>query len=293
MSILSRSAVAIASLAVGSAALVAAPAHADTPSSAVTPAGVTRETVLTAAAGVRSMDDSTYPTTTKALRSIVNRSCNVTSDDGEALVEVDADSLPPAAHADGLVVFGYIVNFAQQSARECVVGAVAAVDPGFTLTGNASLTVNTVPTDAPGLSIAVGPTTINSTLSGDVTTTTFSTPQGESLDGGAIYSANGSSVRVTKVTTTQKVTDKKTKAQKKVAKKAYAKRLKAAKASYAKALKKAGSDKTKKAAAKKAYANKKASAKAKYKYAIADYKLVKKTTSVTDSRPFTIATPVL
>lgn len=295
-SILSRSVIAAASsLAIGSAVLVAAPANAAELSAAATPAGVTRETVLAAAAGLRQSTDATYPT--KAVRNIANRSCGVDADSGEATTDVEAIFLTPAGHADGIAFVAHIRNLVNDAERVCVGAAVAAAASGFQLTGTGSLTVTTEEDDGPiilegAVSAAVGPSTVTSVLTGDVTTTVFNLPQGEEIDN-ISFSANGSSVFTQKITTSTKVPDQKSAKQKKAAKKAYSKALKAAKKSYDKALEKAGGSKTKKAAAKKAYSKKKATAKARYKYAIANYKIVKKTTTQTDSRPFALTIPVL
>jgi hypothetical protein len=294
-SILTRSVVAGASLALGSVALAATPAIAADTKAATTPAGVTRDMVLSAAAGFRGEGDplSAY----KAVFALVNRACSVDADGGERIDSTDEPQVIPAAsrsHADAVVILADIESLFTGTKRQCVVLAVAATEPGFSLTGNSTLTVETQPAgDGPILlEAAAGPATLVTPLSGDVSTTTFKVPAGEESTDGT-FSVNGSSVKITKVTTPKKVPDKKTKAEKKKAKKTYAKRLKAAKAKYEKALDRAGSSKTKKAAAKKAYSKRKSSAKAKYKYAIANYKIVRKTTSTTDSRPFTLTPQVL
>lgn len=275
-SVLSRSVVAVASLAIASAGLGAAPADAASTSAAVTSAGVTRDMVLTAAAGYRTQEDATYAATMTAARSIVNRACAVNADIGESIGGFEAAATDTVSSADGIFIISSIQNVVDETYRLCVVGAVAATAPTFTLQG--SVTVTT------------GPTTVTAPLSGDVTTSAFAIPNGQDFSQSSL-TASGTSLKVTKGTTSTKVKDKKTKAEKKKAKEAYAKRLKAAKKAYEKALKKAGSSKSKKAAAKKAYAKTRASAKAKYKYAIAGYKLVRKTASTTDSRPFAITNP--
>jgi hypothetical protein len=296
-SILTRSVVAVASLALGSVALAANPATAAGAKAATTPAGVTRDMVLSAAAGFRGEGDplSAY----KAMFAMVNRACSVDTDSGERIDvdEADAPDVIPAStrsNADAVVILADIESLFSGTKRQCIVLAVAATEPGFTLTGNSTLTVETQPAgDGPILmKAAAGPATLVTPLSGDVSTTTFKVPAGEEAADGT-FSVNGSSVKITTVTTSKKVPDKKTKAEKKKAKKTYAKRLKAAKAKYEKALDRAGSSKTKKAAAKKAYSKRKSSAKAKYKYAIANYRIVRKTTSTTDSRPFTLTPQVL
>jgi hypothetical protein len=296
-SILTRSVVAVASLALGSVPLAANPAIATGAKAATTPAGVTRDMVLTAAANFRSGGDPVKGY--QAVFAMVNRACSVDADSGERIDIDDADApdVIPAAtksHADAVLIRVTIESIFGGSTRECIVLGVAASEPGFSLTGNSTLTVETQPAgDGPILmKAAAGPATLVTPLSGDVSTTTFKVPTGEESTDGT-FSVDGSSVKITTVTTSKKVPDKKTRAEKKKAKKTYAKRLKAAKARYEKALDRAGSSKTKKAAAKKAYSKRKSSAKAKYTYAIANYKIVRKTTSTTDSRPFTLTPQVL
>lgn len=254
-SIITRSVVATASLAIASVALAAAPAD------------VTRDMVLAAASGLRAADaaDESLSSATQkalrsiALRSIALRSCGVDADNGDILPYVDGLPTQPNADADGVIVYAPIYNTVDNSAtRYCLVGAVAPTAAGFTLTGSGSLNVVTVADSATlergSVGIAAGPTSLALPMSGDVAATAFTVPANEGL-GEVSLAASGASVKVTKTTTTVK--DKKTKAEK------------------------------------KAYTKKKASAKAAYKYAIADFKIVKKASSQTDSRPFSIATPVL
>jgi hypothetical protein len=294
-SIVSRLVVAAASLAVGSAALVASPARAAETATAATPAGVTREAVLTVANAFRTQQGDALAAY-RAMFSIVNRACAVDADGGERIQDLDQRVTSTRNQADGVVIFAEITNLLGQTTRECVVAAVAAVEPGFTLTGSSTFTVTTSPAQDPGpivlgsTSIAAGPATITTPLSGDVVTATVNVPAGEQLED-ASFSAAGSAVKVTTVTTTKRIADKKSKAEKKAAKKTYAKRLKAAKKAYAKALDRAGGSTSRKAAAKKAYTKRKASAKAKYAYAVAGYRIVRKKTQQTDRRPFSVSTP--
>jgi NifU-like protein involved in Fe-S cluster formation len=268
-SILTRSVITTASLAIASVALVAAPAVAKP---AATPEGVTREKVLAAAATFRAQDEATYVTGLKTVSGILHRACAIDIDSGEVIQDFYPIPVEPPVNADGVVILGFIGNNFDNTYRLCVVGAVAATDPGFALQGSATLTAGTKTVTVP--------------LAGDVTTSRI-----DLIDqdiNAVTFSAAGSSVKISTTTTSTKVADKKTKVEKKRAKSAYDKKLKAAKKTYTRALDKAGRSKSKKAAAKKAYAAKKASAKAAYRYAIASYRIVQKTTSTADSRPFTL-----
>ncbi|MBD8608493.1 hypothetical protein IFT73_16675 [Aeromicrobium sp. CFBP 8757] len=264
-SILSRSLVAVASIAVGSVALAAVPATAATPS------GITREQVLTAAAGVRANPDSTTggifgggpgygPAANRALRAMVNRVCITDPDGPELAVQSVAAATMTGQSADGVVVSAYILNTESDSSsvagRVCSFGALATVADRSVLTGTATITG--------GATVA---------LSGDAFVTpavnlvfTSSGPTGEL----PTFSASGAAVQSNVV----KIADKKTSKEKRAAKKKYTKRIASAKKSYAKALDKAGSSKSKKSAAKKAYKAKRASATAKYRTAVANFKLV-------------------
>lgn len=272
---LSRPLVALASLALASAALVAAPAQAATPS------GITRDMVLTGATGLRASYEtglSPSAATVKAIRAILNRACAVSADDGEALTEINAIPTTAGASADGLLVYGRIGNFDTSETHDCVAGVVASVDPGRVLSGSATLTAKTNP--------GAQSQTVTAQLTGDVAATpAISTVGGGSITELPTFTASGAATLTTKIPA-KTVKDKKTKAEKKAAAKKYTKKLKALKKSYAKALKRAGSSKSKKAAATKAYVARKKAAKAAYRYAIANYRIVKKARTTQDVRPF-------
>jgi hypothetical protein len=276
---LSRSIIASAALAVGAAALAAVPATAATPS------GITREMVLTAADGIRaaySSGDAPSLATTKAVRAIVHRACAVDADGGELIDQGSLTGLPVQAggSADGLAAGAQIFNVLTETSRSCIVGVVTSTTPGYDLSGTATLSA----TASPGNQVR----TVTTPLSGDVSTTAPLVNGAGGFSGMATFTTSGAATRTTAVPA-KTVKDKKTKAEKKAAKKKYAKRLVAAKKAYAKALKRAGGSTTKRAAAKKAYSAARRSAKAKYRYATADYRIVKKATTTTDSRPFSLA----
>jgi hypothetical protein len=279
--ILTRSVVALATLAVGSVALAATPANAAAAN------GVTRDQVITAVNGVRAADaNDTGPSaaTSRALKAIVYRGCDVLPDEDESAAGIEVWPVTTASHADGLMITAEISRgFGNQ---DCTIAAFATADPTFQLSGTVAISGAAYGVPAPAPTVL-----LSQTLSGDAFVT-------NALDTATINpsslraSATGNAVKTTKVATTKKVADKKSTSEKKAAKKAYSKSLTSAKKSYAKALDKAGKSKSKKAAAKKAYSKKRTAAKAKYRIAIADFRIVKSTTTVTETpRPFSITTP--
>jgi hypothetical protein len=274
-SLLTRSAVAVASLAIGSVALAAVPA------SAAAPAGVTRTQVLEIAQSLRGPGGELTQSARTALTSIVAAACGTTA---ETVRDVQASPTAAGGNADGFVVKAAL--FAEGTIRYCDFGAVAVVDPAFALSGTSSITAQITNTPAPGSGTAV---TQVGTLSDQVALTplvngtidtTFSIETS--------FTAIGNATKSSTVTKTVKVKDKKSKAEKKAAKKKYSKRLAQAKKNYAKALDKAGKSKSKKAAAKRVYAKARALAKAKYAYATAGHKNVKRTSTVVENRPFSV-----
>ena len=268
-SVLTRSAIAVATLSLGSLALAAVPAQADTPS------GITRDMVLTAAAGVRAAPPGSTtlifgnakgfgPAANRALRAMVNRVCVADPDGPELSAGFIAGAAAAGGSTDGVVVSAYFIDVEASSSsgstvgRICSFGALAPVGLRSVLTGTAALTGTpavtvsgdvfaTPASNAPLPSSSLGPNTVTPT-----------------------FTATGSAIQSNVV----KVKDKKTKSQKKAAKLKYDKRLKAAKKAYKKALDQAGSSKSKKKAAKAAWTARKKAAKAAYRYAIAGYKLV-------------------
>jgi hypothetical protein len=274
-SVLSRSMTAVAAIAVGSVALAAVPA------SAATPSGITREQVLTAAAGVRSgplpsgnpVTTNYGPAANRALKAMANRACGIDPDGNSFAVTSIAAATASGGSAEGVVVTAMVFSLdptdpgAGGPQRLCTFAALAATAERSVLSGTATV--------AGGSPVA---------LSGDafVTPAVFSAPSGNTpVTAQTSFTASGNATQSNVV----KVKDKKSKKEKRAAKAKYDKRLKAAKKSYKKALDKAGSSKSKKAVAKKAWSAKKKAAKAKYKYAVAGYKLVTRKTAT----PFNVS----
>ena len=274
--ILSRSAIAVASIAVGSAAFAAVPANAASSSD------VTRAQVLTAANATRTDPNSyeEYLAAQRAVRPLATRACNVDTDGGEFLSYSNGRSVQPSAGVDGIVISAYITNNDADTSRYCNVAALATPSESTKLAGTATLTGTDPYSSGADATKVYG----SSTLSGDV----FVTPIVDVPDYGRVQlDASGTANTTTITSTTTKVKDVKTKAEKKKAKKTYANRLKAAKKAYTKALRKADR-KSEKAAAKRAYSVKRSSAKAKYKVAVANYKLVTRIKPVVSVAVFTV-----
>ncbi len=274
-SILSRSVIAVASLAIGSVALAAVPADAATPS------GITRDSVLSLAASARA--NATSVSTRAAARDILNRECALAA--GESITATETTpfvtsvaTVSPSETADGASISGFVSN-AGGPVRQCVVGVIAPTAPGFALSGQATLSVTLIGSTTP--------VQVQTAMSGDVSVSAANKLPNVTPVSSSSYSVAGTASKTSTVTTSTKVKDRKTSKEKKAAKKKYGKKVKALKKSYKKALAKAGGSKTKKKAAKKSYSAKRTAAKNAYRYAIAGYKIVKKTRTVTDNRTFT------
>jgi len=287
-SILSRSAIAVASLAIGSATLAAVPAGA------ATPTGVTRDMVLAAAASVRAdgaidNPEATSPASQVLLDALVTRVCDVSDGyDGEAY----GTAVETPDGADGVAVTA-LLSLGEgpidgAAYKTCSFVAVAPIGNATTFSGEATVSTLTLNFQSEGEPFT--PSREAYELTGDV----FVSPAVQAT-GGIAFSgvqAQGllTSPGTTRVLTISKVADKKTKAEKRYAKKKYEKRIKAAKKAYAKALKRAGGDTVKKTAARLTYASRKASVTSRYKYQIASYKLVKTRSTQAQSRRFSVET---
>jgi hypothetical protein len=274
-SLLTRSVVAVASLAIGSVALGAVPA------TAAAPAGVTRAQVLEIAQSLRGPGGELTETADVALKSIVAAACNTTI---ASVANLQASPTAAGDDADGFVVKAAL--FADSTIRYCDFGAVAVVDPAFALSGTSSITAQMTNTPAPGSGTAE---TQTGTLSDQVALTPLVNGTSSTFSIATSFTAVGNATKSSTVTKTVKVKDKKSAKEKKAAKKKFSKRLAQAKKNYAKALDKAGSSKNKKAAAKRVYAKARALAKAKYAYDTAGFKNVKRTTTVVENRPFSVS----
>jgi hypothetical protein len=270
-SILTRSTLAIASLAIGSIALAAAPSNAAAPS------GVTRDLVLTVAEHARTISGDGPDTDT-----LSTRVCGVR--DGEELENAYARPVYSPDGVDGVLVSAYYFTQGADSYRYCTFAAFAAASPYVTLSGTATLTGVPV-----GDNLRPADSTITTaTLSGDVTVTA-AVDTSEYYDISA--TAAGDVIRTTTSTTTHSRTiTPKTTQQKKAAKKARDSTVSAAKKVYDKTIKKAGSSASKKASARRAYTAKKKAANATFRAARAGILSVgSTTTSTTASSPFSVS----
>ena len=303
--ILSRSVVAVATLAIGSVALAA------TPATAATASGITRDQILTAVNGVRTAEAAAEASdssprysvaTARALRAIVLKGCDIDVANDEGYESFNVELMNGGDDAEGLVVNTYAYR-PFSGGQPCTIAAVATADASFQLSGAVTFSADRVTTepgateDDPSTTTTTRVTVLNQALSGDAFVTapfdgsTLVSNENTSYTNG-VAAAVGNATKTTVTKTSVKVKDKKTKSEKAKAKAKYTKKIKSVKKSYAKALDKAGSSKSKKAAAKKVYKAKRAAAKAAYKYAIAGFKLVKKSTSNTENRPFSIKTAI-
>lgn len=278
-SLLSRSAIAIASLAVGTAVLTAAPA------TAADPPVITQEMVLQLATSIRAGGPG--PDDGAILTPLVLRGCNLASIDnmiGFGLAPVTA------GQGDGLLL---AIKTRTTDAlhvstdRTCVFTALTPIRLGATLAGNAVITA--IPTGQ-----GATPATRASSMSGSVFISAPVILEPNVNITSASLAATGHALVRTAVTTTTTTTTPKTASRLKAAKDKYDKALTTAKKAYKKALKKAGRSSAKKAAAKKKYAAAKASARRTYDKARASSTTVTKATVfATDSRPFTGTATVL
>lgn len=261
-SILSRSVIAVATLAVGSAVFAAVPATAATYN------GITRTEVLAATNEARAAFMSEGDPTTPAVTALAAKACGVPA--AQVRFALPSPVQTPDS-VDGLSVSAFlqVAPTDQENSfdRSCTFSAIAALGAKTTLAGEAVVITDSFNSEATT-------TTETYALSGDV----FASPAVLSSDSfnGTTIAASGIATGAPSAAVLTKVKkfDKKSKADKRAAKKAYSKRLKAIKKVYKKALKKAGSSQSKKAMAKNTYKARRSSAKQAYRYAIADFKFV-------------------
>lgn len=270
-SLLTRSVISIASLAIGSVALATAPAGAATPS------GATRDLVLAAANAERESGN-----TNPAAEALARAVCAPQS--GETMYGSDVRTVYGSDDVDGVLVEAYYTDEADRGYRTCIFAAFAPLSPKATLTGTA--TVTGMPSDTI-LQRAADPAITSTPLSGDVTTT-------EPVDGsdyyGLVATAKGDVISTTSTTTsTSRTITPKTTQQRYAAKKTRNSTVSSARRAYVKASRKAGSSKSKKAAAKRTYLAKKKAANATYWTALEGTLTIKTTaSSTTASSPFEI-----
>lgn len=295
-SILARSAVAVATLAVGSVALAAVPATAATPS------GITRETVLTAVNGIRAAqlsDTSLSDAAQLAVYDLISRACNysLTNEDND-IHGWDATVVTPGS-ADGAVFTAFLheqpAGADDYTHRICNFGVLAATDGSASLTGDATITLTTqdVPTELSTRSAAAAQSS-SSKLSGDVAVTADLGQSDEQQIGlgTATLTASGEAVKTLGEVVTKKIWDNKSRAEKALAKDKYDQRIARAKKTYKKAVSRANGNSVKKAAAKKAYVAKRAAYKRKYDLAVWSYRYVKEDGRTTARAAFNVTASV-
>jgi hypothetical protein len=274
-SLMTRSVISIASLAIGSVTLGAAPASADTSS------GISRETVLTVASNVKFGVDQYGPAT----QALVEKVCGFDSNTGR---DIQITASYDDEGVNGFLVQAYVDGRGETSSSNCTFAAFAASEPFSTMSGTA-----TIETQAPPVTEqrAAVPATHDYSLSGDVYVSTPVTDIG--YGDFAIAKASGNVTRTEAArTTTSRVVTPKTTAVKVAARKAYQRTIDTAQVKLVKALKKAGKSSSKKAAARATYAARKKAAKAKLHIAwLGDKKTVVTTVPTGSSvKPFTFTT---
>jgi hypothetical protein len=298
-SILSRSAVAVAALAIGSVTLAAAPA------TAATPAGVDRDTIvsiLDAARDAQANDDDYTDAQQAVIVKLTEAVCGYTTSDDLYAHDPDFDFFKDGASAIGAMV---TVELHQEDAESsqgythqvCTFGLVASADKNAKLSGRATLTLTPRPesTEGPILMAAAANDSTTSALSGNAfVSDSITRPENDYYNNysAAEFTAVGAATTSKTVTDQRKIWDHKSKAEKKAAKVKYDKRIVKAKKAYAKALDRAGSSSAKKAAAKKAYLAKRAETKVKYNYAVWNYRYVTNTKTSTQTAPFNLSASV-
>jgi hypothetical protein len=293
-SFLSRSVIAVASLAIGSVALVA------TPATAATPSGVTREMVLTAARGLYAHEGVQHSPPDDVVGSfdrLVELTCDVDLDPDGPYQYMPSYVPVVTGNADGILITveldeSLLVD--ENSARYCTFAALATADESFDLSGNISVAItgdNPPPPQRP--SSAAISATAGTALSGKVFVTEPIKVDHWYENRSASLTMTGNATRTINVTTPGGVKTKKarTAAGEKASKAKYDKRLKAAAKWYAKKLQKAGSSKTKRAAAKMAYNKKKDVYKLAYEKHYFAF-TAGSTTSQIENRPFDVTVSV-
>jgi hypothetical protein len=274
-SLLTRSVVSIASLAIGSVALAAAPASADTSS------GISRETVLTIAASAEINIDRYGPAT----QALVEKVCGFDSTTGR---DIELTPSYTDEGVDGFLVQAYVDGRGDTASSNCTFAAFAASEAFSTMSGTATIATQLPPIFEERVA---APPTHDFTLSGDVYVTAPVTDIG--YGDYATATASGDVTRTEQArTTTARVVTPKTTAVKVAARKAYQRTIDKAQVRLVKALKKAGTSSSKKAAARSTYAARKKAAKAKLHIAWSGDKKTVVTTvpTATSVTPFTFST---
>lgn len=291
-SILSRSTVAAAALAIGSITLAAAPATADTPS------GIDRASIVSVLDAARdNQSNGNYTEADQAaLDKLTEKACGYTTTDALYPHGAYFNFFKRNSGADGAIVSVELhenVEGGGYTHRWCTFGVVVTVDKDAKLSGQATLTLTPRPADTEGPVFeaaaaddsTTGQLTGNAFVSADITRSDSDYYNNYSaID----FTAAGAATTSKSATDQRKIWDHKSKVEKKAAKVKYDKRIAKAKKAYAKALDQAGSNSAKKAAAKKAYLAKRAETKTKYDYAVWNYRYVTNTKTVTQSTPFNL-----
>lgn len=269
---LTRSAVAVASLAIGSVALTAAPASADASSA-------TRGDVIKVIANYTGFGSSTGPAT----QALLEKVCDVDSETGR---DVEVSFTRDEDEVTGFVVQALLVPESGPS-RTCTFAAFVPYEAYSTMSGTANITLQ----DQSDVDLRAVAPNHDFTLSGDV----FVTPPVDDIGygDGVVATATGELLKVQAATTTSKrVSNPKSTKFKNAALKTYKRTVKAAQKKLKKSLAKAGNSSSKKSAARATYKARKKAAKAKLHIAWSSDKktIVTQVPSRTTRTPFSIST---
>ncbi|MET0820850.1 MAG: hypothetical protein ABWY58_07785 [Aeromicrobium sp.] len=274
-SLLARSVVSIASLAIVSVALAAAPATASAPS------GVTRDLVLAAAQNARA-DTGSNP----EARVLADKVCTPLAGEVQGFTGFRAVADPDMV--DGILIQAEYSD-ADSMTRACTFAAVVTASRYDTLSGTIMMSGSPadiqLPSDDTEIHASSRLDTYAAPLSGDVSIIgpLAGYPRLNVIAEGTVIKTT------TSTTTTSRTITPKTTQQKKAAKQARNGAVSSAKKAYAKALKKAGSSATKRAAAKQDFTARKKSANATYRAARAGTLTIGTTTTATTTpSPFTV-----
>lgn len=275
-SLLTRSAVTVATLAIGSVTLAAAPASADT-------VGTSRLTVLSIADGERTGGPFSNDDDVDAL---VEKVCAI----GDAEYYYGISPTYEANGVDGFLVQAAVRIGDTDVASNCTFAAFAATRPSSTMSGTATISLREPAViDAERLVAADAAPRHDFALSGEVYVTAPVDDIG--YEDAAIATASGAvTTTEASTSTTSRVVTPKSTERKRAAYKAYNRTLDKAQAKLAKALKKADGS-SKKTAARKAYAARKKAALAKRHAALDGTKTtVVRTVPQTSTKAFTFTT---
>ncbi|MBD8608490.1 hypothetical protein IFT73_16660 [Aeromicrobium sp. CFBP 8757] len=272
----------MSSIALLTTSLLVATAAVSGPAAASGSTGVTRDSILTAAAGIREPDIATGPATDAAVRQIVGRACAADLDGAAQLYQWRASSVDGPG-VTGLVVRAAIVEPDGSGSTTSRICAFAAMTPSTSsehrLSGSYTFGVEVGYTETREL---------KGLMSGSVQLTTVLSVQRDRYVSAAYLTAAGSSQRTVHTTVESRVETPKTKKQLKTARATLVKSNASAKRTYKKAVKAAHGSKAKKAGALKRYRASRARAEKVYLRATRTFVIKRTGHTDVESEAFTV-----